>query len=155
MADKQIFVAVLEKHAKLDATGITVPFDVEAVFGANRLPVKVSINGAEYRGSVVRMGGKYMMGVPKMFRAAAGIEAGDNIVVTMELDTEARTVETPRDLEKALKEGSLQIAWEKLSYTHRKEHVRAIEESKKPETRARRIEKAIEMIKAKQPQSRR
>jgi len=94
------------------------------------------------------MGGKYMMGVPKAFRAAAGIEAGDNIVVTMELDAEPRTVETPPDLEKALKQSGLQAAWEKLSYTHRKEHVLAIEESKKAETRARRIGKAIEMIAA-------
>jgi len=148
MADKQIFEATLEKHEKLDATGITVPFDVEAVFGAKRVPVKVLINGAQYRGSVVRMGGKYMMGVPKVFRAAAGIEAGDNIVVTMELDAEPRTVETPPDLEKALKQSGLQAAWEKLSYTHRKEHVLAIEESKKAETRARRIGKAIEMIAA-------
>jgi bifunctional DNA-binding transcriptional regulator/antitoxin component of YhaV-PrlF toxin-antitoxin module len=148
MADKQIFEATLEKHEKLDATGITLPFDVEAVFGAKRVPVKVLINGAQYRGSVVRMGGKYMMGVPKVFRAAAGIEAGDNIVVTMELDAEPRTVETPPDLEKALKQSGLQAAWEKLSYTHRKEHVLAIEESKKAETRARRIGKAIEMIAA-------
>jgi len=40
MADKQIFEATLEKHEKLEATGITVPFDVEAVFGAKRVPVR-------------------------------------------------------------------------------------------------------------------
>ena len=129
-----------------DATGITVPFDVESVFGAKRVPVKVSINGADYRGSVVRMGGKYMLGVPRVFRDAAGVKAGVNIVVTMELDTEPRTVEMPADLAEALQKADLGNAWEKMSYTHKKEHVNAIAEAKRPETRVRRIEKAIEMI---------
>lgn len=147
MAEKQTFKAVLEKHEKLEATGITVPFDVEKVFGAKRVPVKVSINGADYRGSVVRMGGKYMLGVPKVFRDAAGIKAGDNIVVTFERDTEPRTVETPVDLAEALRKADIVNAWEKTSYTHKKEHVNAIEEAKRPETRVKRIENAIEMIK--------
>ncbi|MEQ1603934.1 MAG: DUF1905 domain-containing protein [Pyrinomonadaceae bacterium] len=68
MAEKQTFETVLIKHDKLDATGIEIPFDVEAVFGAKRVPVKAVIKGAEYRGSIVRMGGKYMLGVPKEFR---------------------------------------------------------------------------------------
>ena len=134
------------KHETMEATGITIPFDIEAVFGAKRVPVKVSINGAEHRSTVVRMGGEYMMIVPKIFRDAAGIKAGDNIVVTMELDTEPRTVETPADLADALQKADLGNAWEKMSYTHKKEHVNAIEEAKKPETRVRRIEKAIAMI---------
>ena len=134
------------KHETMEATGITIPFDVEAVFGAKRVPVKVSINGAEHRSTVVRMGGEYMMIVPKIFRDAAGVKAGDNIVVTMELDTEPRTVEMPADLAEALQKADLGNAWEKMSYTHKKEHVNAIAEAKRPETRVRRIEKAIEMI---------
>ena len=65
MADKQTFETVLVGHEKLDATGIEIPFDVEAVFGAKCVPVKAVINGAEYRGSITRMGGKYILGVPK------------------------------------------------------------------------------------------
>jgi len=147
MPDKHTFTVVLEKHETMEATGITIPFDVESVFGSKRVPVKVWINRAEYRGTVVRMGGKYMLGVPKVFRDAAGIKAGDNIMVTMELDSEPRTVETPADLAEALHKADLASGWEKLSYTHKKEHVNAIEDAKKPETRVRRIEKAIEMIK--------
>ena len=71
MAEKQTFKTVLEKHPKMDATGITIPFDVEKVFGAKRVPVKVSINGAEYRSTIARMGGKYMLVIPKVFRDAA------------------------------------------------------------------------------------
>ncbi len=150
MAEKQTFTVVLEKHPKLEATGITIPFDVEKVFGAKRVPVKATVNGAEYRGSVVRMGGKYMLGIPKVFREAAGIKAGDNIVVTLEKDAEERTVTPPKDLAAALAENKdAGKAWEKMSYSHKREHVRAIEEAKKEETRTRRIEKAIEMLLAK------
>ena len=151
MAEKQTFETVLIKHEKLDATGIEIPFDVETVFGAKRVPVKAVINGAEYRGSVVRMGGKFMLGIPKAFRDAAGINAGDHIVVTIEKDTAERTVTVPEDLAAALSDQGLTNAFAAMSYTHRKEHVRAIEEAKAPETRLRRIEKAIEMISAKEP----
>jgi bifunctional DNA-binding transcriptional regulator/antitoxin component of YhaV-PrlF toxin-antitoxin module len=150
MAEKQTFSVLLEKYPNMEATGITVPFDVEEVFGAKRVPVKATVNGAEYRGSVVRMGGKYMLGIPKAFREAAGIKAGDNIVVTLEKDAAERAVNVPEDLAALLKKNKdAAKAWEKLSYTHRKEHARAIEDAKKPETRARRIEKAIEMLLAK------
>ena len=149
MAGKQTFKTVLIKHDKLDATGIEIPFDVEAVFGAKRVPVKTVINGEEYRGSIVRMGGKYMLGIPKVFREAAGISGGDHIVVTVEHDTDVRTVLVPKDLAEVLAANNLADAFEAMSYTHRKEHVRAIEEAKAPETRIRRIQKAIEMIAAK------
>lgn len=148
MAAKQTFETVLIKHDKLDATGIEIPFDVEAVFGAKRVPVKAVINDQTYRGSIVRMGGKYMLGVPKVFRQAAGIAGGDNIVVTIEHDTAERTVDVPKDLAAQLAENGLQEAWDKLSYSHRKEHVRSIEAAKTPETRLRRIDKAIKTIAA-------
>lgn len=149
MADKQTFEVVLEKHADMNATGITIPFDVEKVFGAKRVLVKAVVNRAEYRGSIVRMGGKYVLGIPKAFREAAGIAAGDNIVITVERDDSPRTVEVPEDLAAALKKAGLAKAWENLAYSHRKEHARSVTEAKKPETRARRIEKAVEMVAAK------
>ena len=117
-ATKQTINVKLEKHDKLDATGITIPFDVEKVWGAKRVPVRAEINGAEYRGSVVRMGGRYMLGIPKAFREAAGIRAGDNIVVTLERDVVPRTVTPPPELAKELKKDkNLRVAWEKLSFT--------------------------------------
>jgi len=149
MAQKQTIEVQLEKHPKLDATGITIPFDVEKVFGAKRVPVKATVNGAVYRGSIVRMGGKYVLGIPKAFREEAGIAAGDNIVITLEADTAPREVKVPADLAKVIKKNGLSTAWDKLSYTDRKEHVRAVEEAKRPETRTKRIEKTIEMLTAK------
>lgn len=143
------FETVLEKHEGMDATGITIPFDVKEVFGAKRVPVKVSINGAEYRTTVFYMGGRFMMAVPKHFRNAAGIKVGERITVTMEKDTEKRTVEIPEDLAAALEKSRLSESFSRLSYTHQKEAVNSVSEAKKEETRVRRIEKTIEMLKEK------
>lgn len=146
MAEKQTFNAVLEKHEGMEATGITIPFDVEKIFGKKRVPVRVWINGAEYRSTVFRMGGRFMMAVPKVLRDAAGIKAGETISVVMEKDLEKRTVELPEDLAEALKKEDLTEVFLKMSYTHQKEYVNAINEAKKAETRVRRIGKAIELI---------
>src|SRR6476620_1522220 len=102
MAEKQTFETVLEKHENMDATGITIPFDVEKVFGAKRVPVKVQINGAEHKSTIIRMSGRYMVGVPKVFREAANVKAGETITVTLVKDSEKRTVEIPRDLAEAM-----------------------------------------------------
>ena len=149
MAEKQIFKVLLEKHEKMDATGITIPFDVEKIFGAKRVPVKVWVNGAEYRSTVVRMSGKYMMIVPKIFRNAAGIKGGEMIEVTMEKDLEKRTVEVPEDFAEALRNADLTDAFAKMSFTHQKEYVNAVKDAKKEETRLRRIEKNLQMIREK------
>jgi uncharacterized protein YdeI (YjbR/CyaY-like superfamily) len=82
-------------------------------------------------------------------REAAGLVGGETPLVRIELDTEKREVEPPRDLVKALKAAA--PAWERwneLSYTHRRERVEAVEEAKKPETRARRIAAAVKMVRA-------
>ena len=53
------------------------------------------------------------------------------------------------DLKKALKtDKAAQAAWDRYSYTCRKELVQWITDAKKPETRVRRLEKAIEMLAA-------
>lgn len=149
MEDKQTFETLLEKHLTMNATGITIPFDVAAVWGSKRVPVVATVNGAEYRGLVVVMGGKYMLGIPKAFRDAAGIAAGDNIIVTLERDVAERTVDPPADLAAAIAENKLGEAWDKLSYTHKKEYVRSIVEAKQEATRFRRIAKTIEMLRTK------
>ena len=147
---KQTITVKLQKHPTMEATGITIPLDVEAIFGAKRVPVKATVNGAVYQGSIVRMGGEYMLGIPKAFREAAGITAGDNIVVTLEADVGERTVTVPADLAGELKKDKkLKAAWDVLSYTLRKENARALEEARKPETRAKRLEKTLELLRSK------
>lgn len=147
MAEKQIFKVVLEKHDGMEATGITIPFDVQEVFGGKRVPVKVRVNGVEHRSTIHRYGENYMMAVPKRFRDAAGIKAYETITVEMERDTEARIVEPPEDLAKALSENEdAKTVWEKLSYTFKKEYAMSIEDAKRPETRERRVKKTVEEL---------
>ncbi|MEU9160700.1 YdeI/OmpD-associated family protein [Streptomyces sp. NPDC048424] len=62
----------------------------------------------------------------------------------MELDTEPRVVVEPADFAQALDDDpAARAAYDHLAYSHKREHVRARESAKKPETRRRRIEKAI------------
>lgn len=147
------FRVVLEKAEDSSACGITVPFDVQKVFGTKaRVPVRGTINGFPYRSSIMPMGGRHMMAVNKQMREGAGVAAGDTVTVVMERDDESRTVDVPPDLAKALRaDKAAKAAWEKLSYTHQKEHVRALEEAKRPETRTRRLESTLAMLSQPKP----
>lgn len=125
---------------------IPLPFDPKAVFGKVRAPIKVTINKHTWRSTVAAMGGPACIPFRASNRDAAGVSAGDTVTVRVELDTEARTVTAPPDLRRALKAAGVADRWKALSYTHQREHVEAIEEAKKPETRARRIAAAVAMV---------
>jgi len=143
------FRVLLEKAEGTEATGFYVPFDVPKVFGTRaRVPVRGTINGFPFRSSIAPMGGgRHCMVVNKEVRAGARATGGEMISVVLERDTEPRTVEPPADFLRALRANkAAREAWESLSYTHRKEHVRAVEEAKRPETRTRRIERSISML---------
>ena len=143
------FTAVLELAGKT-ATGMTVPDDVVERLGAGkRPPVEATINGYTYRNTIAVMGGRYMLGVAAEHREKAGVKAGDKLEVTLELDTAERTVAVPPDLAKALKAAKATAGFDRLSYTLRKEHVRSIEDAKAPDTRQRRIDKAVAQAKTK------
>lgn len=134
----------------MNATGIVVPDEVVAKLGQGKKPkVVVSLKGYSYRSTVAVMGGKFMLPLAKEHRDKAGVKAGDNVEVSLEPDAAPREVAVPKDLAAALKKAGVLATFEKLAFTHRKEHVRAIEEAKAPETRARRIEKAVAMVLAK------
>lgn len=144
MATKR-FRVLLEKHENSEATGFTIPFDVPQTYGTRaRVPVRGTINGFPYRGTIFPMGGKYIFVVNRELRANANAKGGEMISVTMERDEAPRIITPPADLARALRANrAAQTAWDKLSYTHKKEHARAVEDAKRPETRVRRIEKAI------------
>jgi hypothetical protein len=130
-------------------TGIEVPPKIIESLGTTKKPsVVVTINGTfTYRSTVGVMGGKFMIPVSAERRKEAKIKAGDPIDVTLDLDTAERTVEVPTDLFIALeKNKKVKAAFERLAYSHRKEHVRADEDAKKPETRAARIERIITVL---------
>ena len=129
--------------------GVLFPYDVEKEFGTKgSVPVKATLDGAEYRGSLMNCGmPNHTLGVLKGVREQIGKGPGDTIDVVIWKDEEVRTIETPADLKKLLKNEGLLAGFEKLSYTHRKEYIRWIEEAKKEETRQRRLEKSVAMLK--------
>ncbi len=128
----------------LDESGIPVPFDPKAVFGKVRAPVVVTLNGYSYRSTIAAMGGPPFVPLSKANLKAAGLKGDETLEVSLTLDAAERTIEAPADLAAALKAvPGAWAAWEKLSFTHRREHVEAIEAAKKPETRQRRIEAAM------------
>ncbi|HEX3817227.1 MAG TPA: YdeI/OmpD-associated family protein, partial [Chthoniobacterales bacterium] len=125
---------------------ILLGFDPKAVFGNTRAPVKVTLNGYTYRSTIAAMGGPPFIPLRKSNREAAGLQGGETIEVRLDLDTEKRTAEPPADLRRALKaKPGAWEKWGKLSYTNQREQVEAVEDAKKPETRARRIEAAVRL----------
>jgi hypothetical protein len=133
------FSAELERAGKSSAR-LRVPLDLKELYGRARPPLRVTIRGHTWRTTPGVYGGVAYIGLNKGVRAAAGVDAGERVRVTMELDTELRTVDVPDDLRSALaKDPSAQAAWDKLSFTHRREYVEWVEGAKRPETRTRRI----------------
>lgn len=135
------FTTAILQAEGLDATGISVPLEVVSSLGKGKKPpVKVTLNGYTYRSTVAAYGDVFMLPLAKEHRNAAGVTAGDQVDVTLELDLEPRTVEMPDDLAAALAEKpGARAAFDALSYTTRKEYVRQVESAKAQETRERRI----------------
>jgi len=128
---------------------IPLTFDPKDVFGKTRAPVKVTLNGFTYRSTIAAMGGPPCIPLRKSNREAAGLEGGETLEVRLDLDAEKRIVKPPADFVKAMKaSGSAWDRWPMLSYSHQREHVDAIESAKQAETRTRRIQKAIDQIRA-------
>ncbi len=144
------FSTTLRGVQGMNATGIEIPPDLVEALGAGKRPkVVVTVGDLTYRSTVAVMGGAYMVGVTADHRAKTGLKAGDAIEVTIQLDTAPREVTAPPDLLAAIDAAGLRETWDRLAYSHRKEHVRSIEEAKSPETRQRRIENAAAMVAAK------
>ena len=147
MSEKHRFQAAIQ-NAGDGGAFVAIPFDVEQVFGKKRVKVKAWINGEPYRGTLVRMGEPYhVLIVLKEIRAKIGRSFGDEVEVIFEEDDELRLVSPPPDLEEALKQNpQAETFFRQLSYTHQKEYVRWIEDSKREATRRVRVSKAIEML---------
>jgi len=142
------FKAVIELNGKT-ATGFEVPEAVVTALGKGRKPpVVVSIGDYQYRSTVATMGGRFMVPVSAEVRKGAGVQAGDEVEVGLELDTQPRDVAVPEDFQSALDgEPEARKRFEAMSYSHKRQHVMAIDDAKTAETRKRRIDKAIAMLK--------
>lgn len=144
----QTFRAVIEDAGNGGAF-IPIPFDVEQAYGKKRVKVKALIEGIPYRGSLVRMGSEcHILGVRKDIREKIGKTIGDEVEVILEEDTEPREVEIPPDLLRALQsDPETFLLFQALSYTHQKEYAQWIEEARRAETRASRVEQTLKMLK--------
>jgi bifunctional DNA-binding transcriptional regulator/antitoxin component of YhaV-PrlF toxin-antitoxin module len=127
------------------ATGIRVPPEVVASLGSSKKPaVRVTINGYTYRSTVATVSGEFMVGVSAEVREKAGVAAGDEVEVEIELDTAPREGPEPPDFAEALDADlAARRFFDSLSYSNKQRVVLPIEEAKTPETRQRRIAKAV------------
>jgi hypothetical protein len=133
--------------------GLEVPPEVvEALGGGKRPAVTITINGHSWKSRVAIMRGRYLLGLSNANRQAAGVVTGDEVEVEVEIDAEPRVVVEPADFARALDADPVaRTAYDRLSYSRKREHVLAIESAKKAETRIRLIEKALAMLRDQEP----
>lgn len=126
---------------------IEIPDANLAELGGNkRAPLKITLNGYTYQSTATGMDGKCLVVFPTRDREASGVQAGDRITVTLELDEGYRQVEVPAELSAALTKNGLTETFHGLTYSKRKEFARQVNEAKAEETKARRIQKIIEQL---------
>jgi Domain of unknown function (DUF1905)/Bacteriocin-protection, YdeI or OmpD-Associated len=149
-AKKYRFKAKIEP-ANMGGTFVLFPYDTQKEFGTKgKVPVKATFDGIAYAGSLIKYGHpQHMLPVMKAIREQAGKGVGDTFDVVLWKDEEERVLEVPAELAQLMKKEGLCEFFDSLSYTHRKEYCRWISEAKKEETRARRLEKSVGMLRDK------
>lgn len=125
--------------------GLEVPPQIVDALGDGKRPrITITLNGHSWNSRIAIMRGRYLIGLSIANRQAAGVATGDEVEVEVELNDEPAVVTEPADFARALDADPVaRAAYDRLAYSHKREHVRAIESAKKPETRVRRIEKAV------------
>jgi bifunctional DNA-binding transcriptional regulator/antitoxin component of YhaV-PrlF toxin-antitoxin module len=148
VSDEQRFTATVAAAARGGGRWVEVPFDPREVLGEARPPVAAKINGVEYRSRLAVYGGHTYLGLNREIRDAAGIEPGDEVEVVIRRDDEPRTVQVPEELVAALTcaEPEVRARFDGLAFTHRREYTRWVGEAKQAQTRERRAERAVEML---------
>ena len=128
--------------------GILFPYDIEKEFATRgRIPVEARFDGVPYTGTLIKYGQpQHMLPVLKAIREKIGKGPGDSVTVELWKDEKVRKVAVPAPFAALLKKERLLAAFEKLSYTHRKEYCRWITEARKEETRSARMTKAVAML---------
>lgn len=132
-------------------TFLNIPLEVSNTFGSKgQVRLRGTINGYPFRSTALPTGdGTHYLVVGKDIRDHIAAAHGDTVEVILELDMEERRVEAPDELRLSLARQPLAAAaFEKMTYSHKKEWINWILSAKKPETRQRRVEKAITLITA-------
>lgn len=131
------------KHAAIEIPAV----NLAEIGGSKRAPLKITINGYTYRSTATGVDGKCMVVFPLRDREASGAQAGDHVMVTLELDSGYRHVDVPDSLKEALAAHGLSEIFHELTYSRRKEFARQVSEAKAEATKDRRIEKIITQLK--------
>ena len=149
MAQILRLTATLEQRGPAGAFLLTDEQVAALGAGKKAFPVQVLVNGVTLAARLARMGGENMIGLARALRDQAGLEIGASYEIGITPDDGERTVEIPGDLAAALADDpAAHAAFTVLAYSHRKEFVRWITEAKKEATRADRVAKAVEMVRA-------
>lgn len=145
---KATFTTTIFQAEGKNATGIRVPQAVvESLGKGKRPPVKVTLAGYTYRSTVAVYGDAYLLPLAQEHRNASGVQAGDTLEITLELDTEPRTAELPDDLAAALDaQPGARETFDRLAPSRRNEHIRQVATAKAQETRERRIAKIVAAV---------
>ncbi len=147
MEQSLVLRAILEPRGPAGAFLLTDE-QVAALGGGRRtFPVRVTVNGTALSLRLARMGGENMIGLSKAVRAQAGVDIGGTYDIEVAVDEGERQVDVPDDLAKALDaDSAAHDAFEKLSFSHRKEFARWVGEAKTAPTRERRVASTLEML---------
>lgn len=150
------FDAIIKKQETIDGAFVEFPYDVEEEFGTKgQVKVKVTFDGYEYRGSLVKMGHCcHIVGITQKIRKEINKQPGDSVRIVLKKDDEPRKVEIPEDLDNLLNENVIaREFFNSLSYSNKKKYVNWIISAKKSETRDKRLKDSITMLlnKVKQP----
>lgn len=144
------FKAIIKQHGSMNAAFVEFPFSTQELFNKKgQVKIKAIFDEkVEYRGSLAKMKSDcHMLGLTQEIRKQLGKTFGDEISVSLTEDLEERTVEIADDILTVFHENpEAKALFDKMSYTHRKEYIRWINEAKKPETREKRKIKMVEMI---------
>ncbi|MDO9380618.1 MAG: YdeI/OmpD-associated family protein [Nocardioidaceae bacterium] len=132
-------------QARVNATGIPVPDEVvEALGGGRRAAVVVTVQGYTYRSTFGTMDGRTMLPLSAEHREASGVSGGDEVKVTLDVDTAPREVEVPDDLRAALDaDPEASAFFDTLPPSGRKVFTLSVTSAKTPETRERRVATAV------------
>lgn len=149
MAQPIFFSAEIQQHQDINAAYVFFPFDTVELFGKKgQIKIKAIFdNNAEYSGSLNNMGNGHCLILTQAIRKQISKSFGDSVDVKLWEDKEERVVLVPDDVQALLVQNEkAKEFYDKMSYTHKKEYIRWIEDAKKEETRDRRKIKMIEML---------
>lgn len=144
------FKAIIKQNGEINAAFVEFPFSTEELFNKKgQVRIKATFdNKVEYRGSLAKMKSDcHILGLTQEVRRQLGKTFGDEVLVSLIGDKEERIVEIADDILSVFNENpDAKIVFDTMSYTHKKEYIRWIEEARKPETRENRKAKMIQMI---------